>query len=579
MNRPDHPNRHTRAQPTDDSAVSPTIGSAPAPDHFRLNDPERSGLYQGFSAGPWVSDGTSAPFVFIDSRHGELRLQGQARGFVGHRMWVPDDHRPRGLFAQWSWDGRRLTAEVDPLGYFSLFVYARNRQIGLSPSILQLLAQGVDPEPDLAALAVYHRIGFFLEQDTPFTWIRTLPPGARLFWEDGTLRIEGVPPVLRTADLNREQAIEAFIEIPRASIGRFLRLWKHPITLPLSGGRDSRHVLLEMLHQGRPPDTCLTFHHGGHALTNEVQAARALTARAGLHHTLLGKPRSRLRDTARALLMTQLCADEHAQMMPMHDFLSGQAVASIDGIGGDILTTPDDMAAEFMQRSERGDYSGIARRLAAGHARVISHPGHQGGAGEIHSPAMEEAAIARITKALEHHAGAPDPYQSFWFWNRTRREISFVSASIMGGAETVFCPYLDPDMVELGLSLPWSVTRDQNLHDHAIQRAYPAYADIPFAEGFRSQTPGRLRPGRLRNIVDGFGVAALLAPDAPLTAIFAQLRNNRLRRQHADVYRLHSHLVHNMDADQAKRLMLISEQLSAAAPKGQDVVSDVFPTG
>lgn len=251
-----------------------------------------------------------------------------------------------------------------------------NRQIGISPSNFQLLAQGADPELDQDALAVFHRIGFFLEQDTPFAWIRTLPPGARLCWEDGALHVDGAQPALPTAELTRDQAVEAFIEIPRASIRRFLGQWGHPIALPLSGGRDSRHVLLEMLHQGRPPDTCLTFHHGGRALNHEMQAARALTARAGIHHTLLGKPRSRLRDAARVLLMTQLCADEHAQMMPMHDFLSGQKMASIDGIGGDILTTPDDMAAEFMQRAELGDYSGIARRLAAGHARVISRPGH-----------------------------------------------------------------------------------------------------------------------------------------------------------------------------------------------------------
>ena len=192
---------------------------------------------------------------------------------------------------------------------------------------------------------------------------------------------------------------------------------------------------------------------------------------------------------------------------------------------------------------------------------------------------MEEAAIARITKALERNSGAPDPYQSFWFCNRTRREISFVSTCIMGGAEAVFCPYLEPDMVELGLSLPWSVTRDQTLHDNAIQRAYPAYADIPFADDFRSQPPASLRPGRLRNVVDGFSMAALLAPDAPLTAIFAQLRNNGLRRHNADIYRLHTQLVHGMDAAQAKRLMLISEQLNAAAPKGPNVVSDVFFTG
>ena len=43
------------------------------------------------------------------------------------------------------------------------------------------------------------------------------------------------------------------------------------------------------------------------------------------------------------------------------------------------------------------------------------------------------------------------------------------------------------------LSLPWSVTCDQKLHDDAIARAYPTCADIPFASGFRSQPLPRLR--------------------------------------------------------------------------------------
>ena len=543
-----------------------------------LRDPANSGLYQGISFEPWVTKGDEAPFILIDTSGPEPAISGQEAGFAGHRLWLADNARPRGIYAQWSWDGECLTAQTDPLGYFSLFVYADKDRIGLSPSILQLIANGASAQPDETALAVFHRIGFFVNQDTPFRNIRTLGPGASLRWRPGKLEIEGgIPPAPPASSLTRDQAIEAFIELPRAAMRSFLASWDGPIAMPLSGGRDSRHALLEMLHQGRRPETCLTFHHGGRAYNGEVKAARAITERAGVHHSILGKPRPRLRDTLRALLITQLCGDEHAQMMPLRDYLDGRGCASIDGIGGDILTNPDDMAADFMRMSKLGDYTGIARRLGEGHTNVIARQYGNGGAGAQYSPARDDAAIDRIAAAIRQHENAQDPYQAFWFWHRTRREISFVAAGIMGDADVVFCPYLDPEMVELGLSLPWNITQDQMLHDLAISRAYPDFTDIPYAESFRNDTPSRVRLSRFHNTLDAFRVAARVSPEAPLAAMVDLLRRDKLKRAHADIYRLHAGFIASMDAEQARRLLNLGEELNQAAPKGDEVVSDVFP--
>lgn len=532
-----------------------------------------------FEAQTWINAGKETPFVFLNGSSGATQAKGTPNAFVGHRMTVPGDPRSHGMFAQWSWDGETLQAQVDPLGYFTLFVYAKDGQLGVSPSILRLLEHGADPAPDPVALAVFHRLGFFVDGDTPFAHIQALPPGGRLTWKHGKLDIQGKPVSPGLRNLSRDQAVEAIIEIPRAAIRRFVEGWQGPIGLPLSGGRDSRHILLEMVRQRRKPDTCVTFHHGGRAHNAEVQAARAVAARAGVHHTVLGHPRMRLRDSLRGILMTQLCSDEHAQMMPMHDFLSdmgaSHGMAAIDGIGGDILTNPDDSAAEFMALSRMGDYESIARRLAAGHARVISRPWHQGGAGALLSADLEEAAIARIADAIRAHDHAPDPYQAFWFWNRTRREISFVSTGVMGGAAMVFCPYLDLDMVDLGLSLPWSVTQDQMLHDDAIGRAFPDCADIPFAEGFRSRKTGSLRLRRLASLLDSLIVSARVDPPLAMQTLAGFLRSMPLERGPCDIYRLHSAMVSSMNARQAGRLLDLGAQLRETSMK-KAVVSEIF---
>lgn len=503
-------------------------------------------------------------------------VSGEPSAFVGYSAEPGDSSL--GLHGGWHWDGTTLRAEVDPLGYFSLFVYQKGTEIALSPSILQLLQLGADTEVDQVALAVFHRIGHFLGEDTPFRQIKVLPPGGKLVWRDGVASVTGSLAVPREQALTRAQAVEAFIELPRASIRRFLAAWDGPTVLPLSGGRDSRHILLELVHQGRKPDTAATFHQGGRYLDREVLAARAITTRAGVRHTLLGHPRRRLRDTLRAMLLTQLCADEHAQMMPMHDYLAGNpAAAVLDGIGGDILTNPDDSAADFFDLARKGDYDGIARKLAAGHGSVISRTGRPDGAGAIYSPDLEEAAIARIAQAIRVFDAAPDPYQAFWFWNRTRREISFVSTGILGGAAMVACPFLSPEFVELGLSLPFSVTRDQKLHDDAIAMAYPTFADIPYEAGFRGQPLPRLRWGRVANALDGLHVAALAQPGlAAVSTMWRLVTKSPLRRGPADVYTLHGQFVSAMNKATARRLIALEARLDRAARKGQQVVSDVF---
>lgn len=525
----------------------------------------------------WIDKGFKTPFLFIDASTGSsgARATGQFKGYVGHRIKQYDGSRPSGLWGKWNWDGQTLVAEVEPLGYFSLFVYIKGAQVGISPSILQLLAEGADPSPDEIALAVFHRIGNFVGNDTPFKYIKVLPPNGQLVWRDGKHQINGGAVVPKVSSLSRAQAVEAFVEVPRATIRRFVQSWEGPIALPLTGGRDSRHVLLEMAHQGRKPDTCVTFHHGGKALNAEVQAARAIAERVGVRHVILGNPRKRLRDSLRALLMTQLCSDEHAQMVPMHDYFSGSGTAAIDGIGGDILTNPDDWAAEFKERANQNDYEGIAKRMVEGHSRVISRPGHLGGAGAVFSSDLHDAAIERIAKAIQVFDAAPDPYQAFWFYNRTRREISFTATAVMGGAEMVFCPYLDPEFVELGLSLDWSVTRDQKLHDDAIFSAYPGFSDIPFSSGFVSQPLARFRPSRVTNMLDTLRVGLMTSPDKKIKGLQNVFKPTPIWRGPSDTYRMHHDFVMQMDQTEARRLLELGMNLSDTAPKGENVVSNV----
>src|SRR5437867_3914137 len=108
-----------------------------------------------------------------------------------------------------------------------------------SSSLLELTCQ-CSRELDEDALAVFMRLGYFLGSDTPLRAIRAV-----------------MPPIERVhcSELQRGALIDEYIERFRAAIQRTLPC-EHPAVL-LSGGRDSRHILLELVRSGVKAD-CIT---------------------------------------------------------------------------------------------------------------------------------------------------------------------------------------------------------------------------------------------------------------------------------------------------------------------------------
>lgn len=81
----------------------------------------------------------------------------------------------------------------------------------------------------------------------------------------------------------------------------------------------------------------------------------------------------------------------------------------------------------------------------------------------------------------------------------------------------------------------------------------------------------------MANVVDTLRVAALAQPGpAALAAMRHLVTRSSLRRGPADIYRLHDQFVGAMTKDEARRLIALEARLDRAAPKGQQVVSDVF---
>jgi asparagine synthetase B (glutamine-hydrolysing) len=422
---------------------------------------------------------SSAPYFRAVRQRGGVTVSGTETCTRGHALATRPGLEPDGIFVGWHWDGDRLSVWNDRYGFHPCYYHAGPDGVSVSPSIPALLAAGAPVDLDDDALAVFTRVGFFLDDATPFRAIRTLPAGSRLTWCDGHTEIARAsrPEPPRERRLERSAALDAYIDVFRAAIRRRLRAGARTC-VPLSGGRDSRHILLELDHAGARPDACVSYEHYPPRRNADVAVAAALCRRLNVPHVVLQQREPRLRAELRKNQITSFCSDEHAQVLVLADHVRGRVDALYDGIAGDVLSGGLFLDRERLELVERGAFEALARLLLAGR-------GEDARAGLVTAPTAHrlrlERAVASLAAELARHADAPNPIGSFYFWNRTRREIALGPYALVDGVADVFAPYLDHEVFDLLTSLPASLLLDHAFHTDAIARAFPRLQDVPYA--------------------------------------------------------------------------------------------------
>jgi asparagine synthase (glutamine-hydrolysing) len=411
-------------------------------------------------------------FLHLSARGGHVRLHGDPHVRLGQRV-AEDD----GVFAGWTWDGERLTVTNDRYGAYPLFYWAGSGEIALSTRVADLLALGAPVHLDLDALAAFLRLGFYLGEDTCFAAIRVLPPHACLTWTPDGVRLTSSPPVVQPVARTRRETVEGFIELFRTAISR--RLPGEDYMLPLSGGRDSRHLLLELVRQHAPPRACVSSAKFPPDDTGDAQVARLLADAVGIPHEYVRRPRSRLATELAANLAQSLGTVEGGWTLPLLAHLRRHCRLSYDGIGGDVLShrllerltqrrpylaaDPHTMAVDLMAAGRTDRY--LPAMLGPDALRSLSR----------------ERAAERLVTELRRHADAASPWTSFFFWNRTRRATALTPYALFAGAPAVHAPFLDHNLFDFLMSVPPGESTDGTLHDDVIHRAYPRYAHIPWA--------------------------------------------------------------------------------------------------
>ncbi|HKZ10782.1 MAG TPA: hypothetical protein VJL61_08750 [Rhodanobacteraceae bacterium] len=428
------------------------------------------------------SDAVTSNFFQVHVNSSGVETTGQTTAKYGHQLPSSIHGRPDGIFARWHWDGARLVVDNDRYGFFPMF-WSRTPSGGvcISPSLVTLIKQGASTELDVEALAVFFRLGFFLGDDTPFAAIKVVPPDAVFEWQDGILECRGrYPAPARPLDVSRDEAIDRYIDLFAKAMAKRAPA-SNDFAIPVSGGRDSRHILLELHRMGFNPRACVTAMDNPPDPNEDPRVAAILCEALGFRHVVVDQQLSIFAAQLRKNVETHFCASAHGWYLALADFLNHRTPCTYDGIAGDVLSQSKFLSAELDAAFRSGNVdtacSALLSRQASSYSGVRDLL-----KGELKACLDPHVAKARLSRELTRHLDAPNPVGSFIFWNRTRREIALAPYGMLTGVPNVYAPFLDHELFDFLSTLPSSMVMDHRFHDDTIVRAYPAFANIPYVD-------------------------------------------------------------------------------------------------
>lgn len=426
------------------------------------------------------------PWVRVRASAGVLEVEGSPSAELGHRIARPaggDD----GLWAAWHWDGRRLVVETERYGMYPVYYHATESEVVASPDIFALLRLGVPRALDEDALAGFLGFGSYLGDDTPFAAIRVVPPNGQLCWSAEGWTVTGHRTGFTIQPMTRSTVIDGAIELVREAAARRVRDEPGCI-MPISGGRDSRHILLELIRQGHPPRLCVTAFKGFLESDNDALYAARLCAELGIPHRVLERPYPLVAGEKRKNALTSLCADEHAWYLRVAEALDGETY-TYDGLaGGTLLERTHSSRPKVRRLMEAGRIAEAAYqilRTERGAPRFVDlvAPGAR-------SWLSVERAAARVQVEVERYMDRDDPLGAFYYWNRAGRELNLIPALMLAHVPTVYAPFQDHDVFDLLSAVPIEHI-DHDLHNEILAAAFPEASHIPLVPKGPAARPAR----------------------------------------------------------------------------------------
>ncbi|MGZ8273920.1 MAG: hypothetical protein ACXWUM_08385, partial [Burkholderiaceae bacterium] len=261
-----------------------------------------------------IQCGEESPCLCLEVIDGQVRADGVHHYEAGQQLESNEEAVGEGVYCTWNWDGSSIEVETCRFGLNPLFYISQPGLFCISNSLTALLRHSDSRELDDDAIAAFLRIGFFLEDDTPFRNIKVVPPAAQWRWTGDGALVRGTRPYATSSRCapSREGRLDDYVSLFRQSMER--RRPTGDVVLPLSGGRDSRHILFELTRTGSQHAhalECLSSEFPPTRSLEDVRIAGHLCRVLGLRHRVVAQPLTYVSSALRKNVLTSFCSDEH----------------------------------------------------------------------------------------------------------------------------------------------------------------------------------------------------------------------------------------------------------------------------
>lgn len=429
-------------------------------------------------------------FTWIELRFedGGTRVSGTHHASFGHSV-LDHDGRECGVSGGWRLSDDTLTIENDLHGYLPLYVHLASDRIIVSDSPLPILSRLGRRELDPIALGFFCRAGFLIGNRTLFHDIRRVPSGARMVWKAGTLETDVADWERNDPPKSIKEAVDGWADRFRVAMNR-RRPAGQSFDLPLSGGRDSRMILLELNRLGHRPRRVLSLGSPASSSSSDIGIASHLARQLDLpFHPVLQHDLDWTSVERERHVACGFEALEHAWLMPLwRELLDGDAFW-YDGLGVGSLTRNSAASPEMTEMFRRGEFSQWSDALYALTAATSSRwldaiidsvPFEIGDADSV---------LSDLENELANHLHAPNPITSFTFENWGRRSIALNPLGICRAQPRVELPFMDRDLVSWARSIPVEMMHRNDIQTEVCHRLYPEWSEVPFDDGAPPSRP------------------------------------------------------------------------------------------
>ncbi len=386
-----------------------------------------------------------------------------------------------GNWSYWKWDSRKFEAKTSAGSHPPLYYTSTKSKIVFATSAQQVAKINKNLQVDPLGATQVLLFGHCLGEQTSYKNVRVLPPGANFSWQAGKSSLKINERQITQSDYSYKGAINTFLTLFDKSVMRRIPFGK--FAMGLSGGRDSRHILLTLLKNGFKPEKVFSAHHYLNFSGNEIDIAKKLSNHFNVPIDITAPQSCRISAEIEKNKLLDYQTLSHSWGINTANKLSTYT-STYDGLNAGVLFGRSGLISQLnkvfpinrpkvhdIEKHVLQQCENIEQTL-----QTILNP-------EVFNLFDFSAAKQSFIFELKKFENYPNIAQAFLYFNHTIRDTSLFSYQLNQSSE-VLCPFDDIDLVDFALSLPWFISRQEKFQNDALAIAFPELNNIGFTENY-----------------------------------------------------------------------------------------------